>query len=188
MKILRSFAVLATVLLCGPALSETPPAASRDAALDYLGRGTASFRNGDMAAAVRDWSEAIRIAHQAGAPDLEAQALARRGEAYRTQGYLRDANADLRAALAQAEASGNQNLIAGTSGALGNLDLMARHTATAEPLLKRSRDLAVRLGDRNTLAASANDLGNLYAQTGRPAEAVAAYDEAAATAAASGDD
>src|SRR5205085_10915217 len=107
---------------------------SRTVALDHLGRGTSAFRTGDMEAAVREWSEAVRVARLIAAPDLEAQALARRGEAYRTQGYLRDAGADLRAALAQAEASGNQSLIAGSSGALGNLELAARHTDLAEPL------------------------------------------------------
>ena len=33
---------------------------SRQAALDYIGRGTAAFRNGDIIAATRQWSEAIR--------------------------------------------------------------------------------------------------------------------------------
>src|SRR5713101_957622 len=160
-------ALLLVVLACPPARVEAQVETGRVAALDHLGRGTAAFRTGDMEAAVREWSEAIRLARLIPAPDLEAQALARRGEAYRTQGFLRDAGADLRAALAQAEASGSQNLIAGSSGALGNLELAARHADLAEPLLLRSRDLARRLGDRNTLAASNNDLGNLYAQTGR---------------------
>ena len=48
---------------------------------------------------------------------------------------------------------------------------VARHFDRAEPMLLRSRDLASRVGDRNVLAASANDLGNLYAQTGRDAQA-----------------
>src|SRR5205807_8452063 len=64
----------------------------------------------------------------------------------------------------------------------------ARHVALAEPLLVRSRDLARRLGDRSTLAASENDLGNLYAQTARADAAASAYGEAIASAAAAGDD
>jgi len=159
----------------------------RATALERLSRGTASFRTGDMAAAVNEWSEAIRLARASGAQDLEAQALARRGETYRTQGYLREAEADLRAALAEAEAIGSQSLIAGSSGALGNLALLSRHPDQAEPLLQRSRELAGRLGDRAILAASANDLGNLYAQIGRHAMAASAYDEAIATAVGSGD-
>ena len=45
----------------------------RAAALDYLGRGTAAFRAGDVIAATRDWSEAIRLCRLNAAPDLEAQ-------------------------------------------------------------------------------------------------------------------
>jgi tetratricopeptide (TPR) repeat protein len=124
-------------------------------------------------AATRHWSEAIRLCRLAGATDVEAQALARRGEAYRAEGHLRDANSDLRAALAKAEQSNDLALIAASSGALGNLAFTSRRTAVAEPLLQRSRDLATRLRDPAITAASENDLGNLYASTGRSAEAAA---------------
>jgi len=160
----------------------------RAAALDYLGRGTAAFRVGDIVSATRDWSEAIRMCRATGASDLEAQALARRGEAYRVGGYLRDASSDLQAALAKAEQSGDQALIAATSGALGNLAFTLRRTAVAEPLLRRSRDLAGRLHDAAIVAASDNDLGNLYASTRRQAEAAKAYAEAISSAEAAHDD
>jgi CHAT domain-containing protein len=160
----------------------------RTAALDYLGRGTTAFRSGDIVAATQHWSEAIRLCRSIGDVDLEAQALARRGEAYRVEGYLRDASRDLQTALAKAEQSGDQALIAATSGALGNLAFMSRRSAVAEPLLKRSRELASRLNDRATLAATENDLGNLYASTGRPIEAANAYAGAIASAEAARDD
>src|SRR5271170_474428 len=160
----------------------------RAAALDYIGRGTAAFRNGDIIAATRQWSEAIRLCRLSGAADLEAQALARRGEAYRVEGFFRDAASDLQTALAKAEQSKDQALIAASSGALGNLAFMSRRTAVAEPLLKRSRDLASRLRDPAIVAASENDLGNLYASTRRPAEAARAYAEAIASAEAARDD
>jgi CHAT domain-containing protein len=182
------YVLLIIMVACLPARAEAQAETSRGAALEHLGRGTAAFRAGDMAAAVQEWTEALRLARLIPALDLEAQALTRRGEVYRTQGYLRDADADLRAALAKAEASGSEALIAESSGALGNLELTARHTDLAEPLLKRSRDLASRLGDRNILAASDNDLGNLYAQTGHAETAASAYREAAASAEAAGDD
>jgi CHAT domain-containing protein len=150
----------------------------RSAALDDIGRGTAAFRSGDIVAATQHWSDAIRVCRQIGAPDIEAQALSRRGEAYRIEGYFRDADRDLRAALAKAEESGDQALIAAASGALGNLAFMSRRTAVAEPLLKRSRDLASHLRDFKTLAAADNDLGNLYAATGRSVQAASAYSEA----------
>ena len=118
------------------------------------------------------------VCRQIGAPDIEAQALSRRGEAFRIEGYFRDADRDLRAALAKAEESGDRALIAASSGALGNLAFMSRRTALAEPLLKRSRDLASYLRELETLAAADNDLGNLYAATGRSLEAAGAYSEA----------
>jgi CHAT domain-containing protein len=176
----------ASALFVIPATAQVEP--SRNTALDQLGRGTAAFRAGDVIGATRHWSEAIRLCRLAGATDLEAQALARRGEAYRVEGYFRDANSDLQAALAKAEQSHDLALIAASSGALGNLAFTSRRTAVAEPLLKRSRDLASRLRDPTIAAASANDLGNLYASTGHPAEAARAYAEAITSAAAARDD
>jgi CHAT domain-containing protein len=170
----------ATAVLCAPAAAQGET--NRAAALDYIGRGTAAFRNGDIIAATRQWSEAVRLCRLSGATDLEAQALARRGEAYRVEGHFRDASNDLQEALAKAEQSRDQALIAASSGALGNLALMSRRTATAEPLLKRSRDLATRLREPVTVAAAENDLGNLYASTGRSAEAARAYAAAVASA------
>ena len=173
----RWLATLATLALL------TAPAAAQDrverrAALDELGRGTAAFRAGDIVAATQHWSEAVRVCRQIGAADIEAQALSRRGEAYRIEGYFRDAGSDLQTALARAQQSGDQALIAATSGALGNLAFMSHRSAVAEPLLKRSRDLAARLRDPEIVAASENDLGNLYAVTKRPSEAASAYGEA----------
>jgi CHAT domain-containing protein len=51
----------------------------------------------------------------------------------------------------------------------------------------RSHDLARRLGDNGILAASANDLGNLYVATDRLAAGAAAYDDAIAAADRAGD-
>ena len=165
-----------------------PPLISgRAAALDAIGRGTAAFRAGDIVAATQHWSAAIQMCRQSGEADLEAQALARRGEAYRVEGYWRDAGSDLAAALAKAEASRDTALIAAASGALGNLAFMSRRSAVAEPLLQRSRDLARRSRDWTTLAAAENDLGNLYAATGRPAAAANEYEQAIGNAATAGD-
>ena len=138
---IRMWAALLGVALLHSGSAAAQVATGRAAELDYLGRGTAAFRAGDIVAATQHWSEAIRICRQSGDADLEAQALARRGEAYRLEGYYRDAGADLQAALEKAEHSGDQALIAATSGALGNLAFMSRRTAIALPLLQRSRDL-----------------------------------------------
>jgi CHAT domain-containing protein len=180
--------LLVSVLFLWSAHAQAQGTGDRNAALDYLGRGTAAFRVGDMVAATQNWSRAIEMCRLINAPDLEAQALVRRGEAYRVEGYFRDADTDLRAALAKAEQSGDRALIAASSGALGNLALLSRRTANAEPLLQRSRDTARTLPDRGILAAAANDIGNLYAATDRFEQAAAAYDEAIAAADAAHDD
>jgi CHAT domain-containing protein len=179
--------LLAVALILVAVPSAVHGADGRGAALDYLGRGTAAFRAGDTAGAVQNWSQAIRLAQAAGAADIEAQALARRGEAYRVDGYFRDAGNDLRAALTKAEQNGDQSLIAAASGALGGLELKSGHSDIAEPLLTHSRDLSRSLGDHAGLAAADNDLGDLYVATGRPDAAKASYSEAVASAEAAGD-
>ena len=178
----------ASLVLAGsiPA-AQAGPREDRQAALDLLGRGTAAFDVGDVLAATRHWTEAIRLCRLAGAPRLEAEALARRGEAYRVEGQFREASEDLTAALSRARATGDEPLIAAASGALGNLAFMSRRTAVAEPLLLESQTLARRLGDATVAGASANDLGNLYAATGRPQQAAGAYAEAVRHAGAAGD-
>jgi hypothetical protein len=127
--------VLSAVLVTTSAAAQTEQ--TKVAAIDYLGRGKAAFRVGDIAAATRDWSEAIRLCRLAGATDIEAEALTRRGEAYRMFGHLQAARDDLAAALAKAEQSGDAELIAASSGALGNLAFLSRRSrrrrAVADP-------------------------------------------------------
>ena len=163
------------------------PQEDRRTALDLLGLGAAAFRVGDTLAATRHWTDAIRFCRLAGAPRLEAEALARRGEAYRVEGQFREASEDLTAALARARAAGDEPLIAAAGGALGNLAFMSRRTAAAEPLLLESQARARRLGDAAVAGASTNDLGNLYAATERPRQAAGAYAEAIRHADAAGD-
>jgi CHAT domain-containing protein len=179
-------ALFSILLLVGNSAGAQAPS-GRAAALDAIGRGTAAFRAGDIVAATQAWSAAIRMCRASGDADLEAQALARRGEAYRVAGYWRDASSDLGAALAKAEASHDIALTAAASGALGNLAFMSQRSAVAEPLLQRSRDLAGKSRDWTTLAAAENDLGNLYAATGRAAQAEGAYAHAIETAATADD-
>ena len=158
--------------------AQADPRKDRQAALDLIERGTAAFDAGASLDAERRWTEAIGLSARAGAPGLAAEALARRGEAYRIEGQFREAADDLTNALAQAQAAGDPSLIAATSGALGNLTFLSRRTAAAEPLLLRSRAGARSLGDAAVAGASANDLGNLYAATERPQQATMSYADA----------
>ena len=181
------FLVCALAFAGAASAARAGPAEDRQAALQLLGRGAAAFEVGDVLDATRHWTDAIRLCRLAGAPRLEAEALARRGEAYRVEGQFREATDDLTAALARARAAGDEALMAAAGGALGNLAFMSRRTAAAEPLLLDSQARARRLGDAAVAGASANDLGNLYAATGRPQQAARAYADAAGSAEAAGD-
>ena len=149
-------ALLCTVLLAlGVApVAKADPADDRRTALQLLGRGTAAFEVGDVIGATRHWTEAIRLCRIAGASQLEAEALARRGEAYRVEGQFSQAREDLTGALDRARSAKNQPLIAAATGALGNLAFMSRRTAAAEPLLLESQALARRLNDAVVAGAS----------------------------------
>jgi CHAT domain-containing protein len=185
----RSRLALLVVLTLAAGLASARAGAPEDrqAALDLIGRGASAFKVGDIASATRYWTDAVGFCRSAGAPVLEANALARRGEAWRTAGHFREAKDDLTAALAIATKAGDQHLVAASSGALGNLALLSRRTAVAEPLLLASLADASQLNDAGMMAASSNDLGNLYSQTGRAALAAAAYANAARYADAAGD-
>ena len=169
------------------ASAQASPQGSRQAALDLLDRGATTFEAGDVSGATRQWTEAIRLSRVAAAPQLEAEALARRGEAYRVAGQFREAADDLTSALLKAQAAKDQSLAAAIDGALGNLAFMSRRPSEAEPLLLESQAGARRLGDAAVTGASANDLGNLYAATERPRQAALFYAEADAQAKAAGD-
>ena len=164
------------------------PVEDRRTALDLIGRGTSALKVGDSAAATRYWTDAVRFCRAAGDQRLEADALARRGEAWRVEGHFREAADDLSAALAIAGLQGDQYLLAASKGALGNLALASRRTATAEPLLLESLAAARRLNDAPMMGASSNDLGNLYTATGRPAQAAEAYANAVRYAEAAGNE
>src|ERR1700722_9121484 len=187
MNVRRFWVALFAAILFAGSPAQAQGEGNRSAVLDHLGRGMAAFRAGDSVTATEQWSEAIRLAHQIGDADLEGQALARRGEAYRIAGSLNDAGDDLRAALAEAEVSGDQPLIAAASGAMGSVELVRQHPDAAEKLLTRSLDLARRLGDRQIVASSSNDLGNLYLASGRLAQAARVYADADANPQAIGD-
>jgi hypothetical protein len=54
-------AALFAALLLGIAAAPARASDDRALALDYLGQGTAAFRMGDIVAATRYWSDAIRL-------------------------------------------------------------------------------------------------------------------------------
>jgi len=168
-------ALAAALLVSGSVL--TSAADDRTQALDYLGRGADAYRMGDLAQATRHWSEAIRFCRIAGDTALEAEALARRGEALELLGQLRDAASDLKRAMADAEKVGDAAQLASTAGALGNVYFQEKDLDGARSMLTRSLDLARSKGLQSIIAATSNNLGNLKAATGDSAGARSAYDE-----------
>jgi CHAT domain-containing protein len=185
----KRFAFVVVLILAHAAFpAQADPVEDRKAALDMIGRGTSALKAGDAAAATRYWTDAVRFCRAAGDQRLEADTLTRRGEALRAEGHFREASDDLSAALAIAGIQGDQYLLAAGKGALGDLALVSRRTATAEPLLLESFAAARRLNDTPMMGTSSNDLGNLYSTTNRPAEASAAYADAVRYAEAAGND
>lgn len=73
-RILFALSLLALLAVTAIAPAAAQVGAGREAALDYIGRGTAAFRNGDIIAATREWSDAIRLCRLSSATDVEAQA------------------------------------------------------------------------------------------------------------------
>ena len=168
-----AFAVLVLIWSAGPA-------AKADPALELLGRGLDAYRVGDVAAAVKNWNEAVRLCNLTGDTATAIQALARRGEALQSLGFATEANADLAKALRLAEARGETSTIAALAGALGNSFFHMRDFERAESLLLRSLALARERGLDGVRAASANNFANLLAVTERQDEASTAYDESLA--------
>lgn len=178
-------AILLLIVFALPA--SAGPSDSRSEAVELLDRGVTAFNAGALVDATKDWSEAARLCRIAGAPGLEAEALARRGEAYRVQGHFREARQDLTDALDKARTAHDPYLTAASSGALGNLAFLSHRTAEAEPLLLDTLAGAKRLNDMELAAVSSNDLGNVYVAINRPELAVKSYQDAKRYATAAGD-
>jgi CHAT domain-containing protein len=161
--------------------------AASDAALRLLGVGDEAYRAGDFLEATRAWTKAIDFCRLEGDKATEADALARRGEALQSLGYLNDAVADLQVALKHAESTGDALQAAAVRGALGNAFLHARDVKAARPLIEESVRGARAGGDRRLLAASLNNFGNLSFSERDTTAAAAAYQESAAIAESVGD-
>jgi CHAT domain-containing protein len=164
-----------------------PAAAAETEVRAFLGAGDAAFRIGDYLAATRQWGEAVRLCRELPLPALEGEALARRAASEQALGHLKDAIADLGTALKLAEIGGSPDRIAAHAGALGNAYALAHRPDQGVPLLDRSLELARRHHLSAVQAATANNLGNLWAAIAgsqRPAPTPAATPPAAPPAAA----
>jgi len=170
--------LLLAALLLALAVSTTGSMAAdgREQALAYIEQGSNAYRMGDLVEATRHWTDAIRLCRLAGDTTTEADALARRGEAFSLLGHPQAAEADMEQALRRAETAGDPVRIAATSGALGNVYFQAHDFRRARPLLERSLALARTAHREPIIAATANNLGNLALADGDIAHAVMFYD------------
>jgi CHAT domain-containing protein len=176
MRILgQSFGAFALLVLIW---SAGCPAKAADPALELLGRGLDAYRVGDLAAAVKNWNEAVRLCNLTGDTAIAVEALARRAEALQSLGFATEASADLAEALRLAERRGESSKVAAIAGALGNSFFHVRDFERAEALLLRSLALSREQDFNGVRAASANNFANLLAVTNRRDEALRAYDEA----------
>jgi CHAT domain-containing protein len=162
--------------------------ATQDQPRQLLDRGVEAAKAGDLVTATRYWSDVIAICRIRGDTGTEAEALGRRGEAYEALGHFHLAVADLREGLKLAAAARSAVQEAVFAGALGNVLFQARRLAEAEPLLQRSIATARSANHEGALAASLNNVGNLYVVTDRGDLAAAAYRDADAAARRAGDE
>jgi CHAT domain-containing protein len=179
-------AMMALFLLGGAAFGARADGAGGKA-LDYLGRGDAAYRSGDLVEATKLWGETAEYCRLNGDQDHEAEALAKRGEALEALGQFRRAIDDLGQAAATATSAGDETQLAAAAGALGNIYFQTKDIDRARPLLEQSLEIAQRKNLPSIVAASENNLGNLLAATGDPAGARDAYRGAVKAATAAGD-
>ena len=140
--------------------------------------GTQSFRSGDFAQALMDWTAAASAYEAAGNAEGQARALVRSAEAQMNLGRTPDAIATLQKAQALAEPLGKAPLTLSVESALGNAYVLSGRDADAERVLRASVDRANKARDADTAAQALNNLGNLYAMQGRFADAGRVYREA----------
>jgi CHAT domain-containing protein len=138
---------------------------------------------GTPAAEVARWGAEIERGGPAGA----AEALIRRGEAYRALGHLYEALADFEAARAAAGTAGSPQLESASAFALGRVLLLLGRPEESRRTLEWALGRAESLGLPTLAAGCADSLGLALAGLGRTEEARALYGRALAHAQAAGD-
>jgi len=150
---------------------------------DAAERARRAAARGDAGAAASAWQEAARAWAREGEPRKSSDAFVRAAEASQRLGNHRDAAAQLRDALALAEASGPPGDVARVRGALGNLYIAIAEPGAAVRELRAALDLADPEGDAALQASILVNLGNAEARRDDAAAALAAYERAARRAA-----
>jgi len=144
--------------------------------------GAKWFAAGNFEKAIEHWTQAVRAYQAAGNVEGQVLAVVQSVQAYAALGRYPAALDGLQTALALAEKTGNQSLIAVVTGALGNTVALAGRAGEAEHLLRSSIEIATRAENAQVAASARNNLGNLLAAQERFKEAAVFYDSAIASA------
>src|SRR5438477_637154 len=174
--------LFAASLLCiAPAAAQVE--GGRAAALDYLGRGTAAFRAGDIVAATRDWSEAIRLCRLNAALAATAQTNAARLALHRNE--VAQATALLTRAVDTLErlppsySRGMALVSAGSAVFEGEGRIPADTQAVASRAFRAAAESADSLHNATLSSLAQGGLGHLYERENRLEEAASLTDRAA---------
>lgn len=137
--------------------------------------------------AAQTWTARVEQERAAGRNSELGYALARRAEALQALGHRQRALADLEEATPLVRGGADTMLSAAILGALGQAYFLTGKLEQAEPLLSEALSGARNAGAQPVIAAVLNDQAILFAASGRPAEALAAYAASASNARAVGD-
>ena len=148
------------------------------ASADWMQAGAQSFDAGNFEKALENWTRAANSFKEEGDAAGQVLALTQSAEAYAALGRRPHAFQALRQALALAEQTRNESLIAAVTGALGNAFALAGQAREAEQLLRSSIDFATRSQSPQVHASGHNNLGNLLAAQERFGEAIDSYQRA----------
>ena len=167
---------LLLLALCPPGIAATPE--------EQMRSGMQSFRGGDFAQALEQWTLAAAAYQASGNREGQITALVQSAEALLNLGRNPDALDRLQRAMTLARASGSETLVAAVEASLGNAYLLGGRPADAERTLRSSIE---KTKNRQLAASAQNNLGNLLAAQGRYADAALAYRQALEGARASND-
>lgn len=158
--------------------------AELDLATVHLTLGLAQLMAGEAEGASSSFEEARRRFHALAADghreaaSLEAQAIARTGDAMRALGLREMTVQAYRRAIEMAEDLGERPLVAEVKTRFGELRLAQDRTAEALAAYEEARAIFAELGELRTVAGIWHQVGSLHRAASRFVEAEAAYREA----------
>jgi len=173
----RSFLPVAlAILLAGPAAT----ASQTDKADQRWAQGEALSRDGNLEAAETPFEDAAEGYSRAGDSSDFVRAKIKLAAVYQALGRADLAYNTFQQANTVAKKLQDKSMLAAIDNGLGTLDILssAADADDAEPLLKKSYDLAIAGDDAGLAADAANNLGNLYSYQLRYPEAEKQYERA----------